>query len=70
MKMSIFWHEECLKNMISNAEKKEEQLKRMSDDLLRTRDEISFLEQQIKEAKKKHKDGFDNERFLRKGKKL
>lgn len=62
-KMSIEWHEECLKNRKSSV-------KRLLDTLLEAHAryftalaECQKYERQIERAKKLGKDGFDSERF-------
>lgn len=63
IKMPIEWHEECLKNRISSFERKQKELDSLIKQIEKDKEEIEFLEYQIKEAKKANKDSFDSEKF-------
>jgi len=64
MKQSIKWHEECLVSMTRFAEDATEG----ADLAIRKEKDawgsVRLLQDQISEAKRKGKDGFDSERFM------
>jgi septal ring factor EnvC (AmiA/AmiB activator) len=64
MKMSIAWHERCLNNQKESLKDLYRKVINAQDDYDRLRKMILVLEDQIRIAKQKGKDGFDNERFL------
>ena len=65
-KMAIEWHENRLKNMRKTLEIKREGIAMLEDSHERIQRECNFLDDQIESAKKKHKGGFDADRFMRK----
>jgi len=65
MKMSIDWHEECLKNMNTTLNTEKVSLERLLKDIDRLENRINFYSCQIEEAKRKKKDGFDSDKFLK-----
>ena len=68
MKKPIAWHEECLKNATESLARDEAEFKRMvecrTEELQRSRLRVHLLSAQISEAKRRGKDGFDNDKFL------
>lgn len=64
MKMSVEWHEGCLKNQRETREMDLAALERMCNRIERENRNIEFYERQIAEAKKQGKDSFDMEKFL------
>jgi hypothetical protein len=64
--MSMAWHKNCLKNVQESLKREEEELERFAARVERTRSQVRFYEQQIEEATKKRRDGFDSEKFGRK----
>lgn len=68
MKMSIAWHENCLKNMKASLEHYISKLAFAQKEVDRSKKDIYILEDQIRIAKQKGKDGFDSEKFLQKRK--
>lgn len=70
MKMPIEWHKENLKNQIIFLNNKIAELHALQNDINRIKEQVAFQEEQIKEAIKRNKDGFDAERFLKKKGKL
>ena len=65
MKMPIAWHEECLKNMEISLGYKKKLLAQEQNDIERMEKRIMFRKAQIEEAKRKNKDGFDEDKFLK-----
>lgn len=63
---SIEWHEECLKSLNRGVEREEICLLRTMASLSSLKNRRDFLAKQIEEAKKKKKDSFDPEKFLKK----
>ena len=66
MKHTIEWHRECLKNSLASAQRKKEVIDRMTDELSIDNARNRFLQYQIDEAIRLGKDGFDDEKFMRK----
>ena len=62
-KMSIEWHEECLKNRKISLERLKKEYQTAQATYLRTLEDVKKYERQIERAKKLGKDGFDEERF-------
>ena len=67
MKRSLEWHKECLENRKAHLLQKEEDYVRRGFEMKRLRASIEFLENQIKEAERLGKDGFDPDRFMQRG---
>ena len=65
MKMSIDWHEDCLKNMKITLNTEKVSLERLLKDIDRLENRINFYSCQIEEAKRKKKTGFDEDRFMK-----
>lgn len=66
MKMSISWHEECLKNIKSSLGRKKQELASLQAEVDRYEQNVFIYSWQIKEAKRKGKDGFDQDKFGKK----
>jgi len=70
MKMPIEWHEQCLENSEKSLREKEAYLDHFIDQetlaIERLRKECELVRQQIAEAKRQGKDGFDAEKFMKK----
>lgn len=62
-KMSIEWHENCLKNRKSYLERLRKELQVAQAQYLEKFEEVKKYERKIERAKKLGKDGFDEERF-------
>lgn len=62
-KMSIEWHEKCLKNQKVYVKRCAEELREAQAKYLKALEESKKYERQIERAKKLGKDGFDSERF-------
>lgn len=62
-KMSIEWHENCLKNRKSHLERLRKELQVAQANYLEKWEDVKKYERQIERAKKLGKDGFDEERF-------
>lgn len=62
-KMSIEWHEKCLKNQKNYVKRCAEELRVAHAKYLGALEECKKYERQIERAKKLGKDGFDSERF-------
>lgn len=62
-KMSIEWHEECLKNRKSSLERYKKEYQIAQAKYFETFISVEKYEKQIERAKKLGKDGFDEERF-------
>lgn len=60
-KRSIAWHEECLQRWNQNLKYEKQQLQERLDELEHRTKQYNFYKQQIAEAKKQKKDGFDSE---------
>jgi uncharacterized protein (DUF3084 family) len=68
MKMPITWHENNLKNRRSSLQRKTEELQRLQASIDASEKELVELEAQIVYAKRLGKDGFDEEKFMKKSK--
>lgn len=68
MKIPISWHEECLENRERGLHDAEVGLMMQTKRVERLREDYEFSIKQLKEAKKKGLDGFDNDRFMKKHK--
>ena len=66
MKNPIEWHEKYLRNMCDHAERLSAEADRAGAKATNVLSDCDFLRQQINEAKRKGKDGFDPDRFMRK----
>jgi len=66
MKQPIAWHETNLRNRMLHARALEREIQSKNEDLKRMQLEIMQLQHQISMAKMMGKDGFDEERFLKK----
>ncbi len=66
VKCAISWHEECLKNEKSSLQDLLKEKKRMDERILRLSQQIAFYQVQIDTAKENGKDGFDQEKYLKK----
>lgn len=66
MVSTIEFHERHLANWKLTLSQDLERHVREGNRLMRQKEEIKFLEEQIAEAKKRGKDKFDEERFMRK----
>lgn len=66
MKFAIEWHQRCLVNGKKSLEQDKERLKSLKEDIKISEKRISFYEEQINEAIKKGKDGFDSDKFMKK----
>lgn len=64
-KMPVEWHEQCLSARQESLRYEQEKLKRLLDSIQRQEESIAFLSQQIEEAKRLRKDGFDADRFMK-----
>lgn len=62
-KMSIEWHEECLKNMRYSVANNLKEMLEAHARYFTSFKELQRYERQIERAKKLGKDGFDRERF-------
>lgn len=63
---SIEWHEECLLNLNGHIARQEHFIQNSIENLNSMKNRRDFLAKQIEEAKKKKKDSFDPEKFLKK----
>jgi arginine deiminase len=64
-KMPLEWHKKNLFCMMSNLENYQKDFDRMKQKLDRLNMNILILKDQIKEAEKRKKDGFDADKFLK-----
>ena len=62
-KMSIEWHEKCLKNQKASVEQLLKEMHEIHAKYFKELAECQKYERQIERAKKLGKDGFDRERF-------
>ena len=62
-KMSIEWHEECLKNRKASLERYKKEYQIAQAKYFETLESVKKYERKIERAKKLGKDGFDEERF-------
>ena len=62
-KMSIEWHEECLKNRKASLERYKKECQIAQAKYFETLKSVEKYERQIERAKKSGKGGFDEERF-------
>jgi hypothetical protein len=63
-KFSIKWHEECFANSAASTEELRRNVARMTVELSRRAEALTFYASQIEEAKKRGMDGFDRDRLL------
>lgn len=63
-KQTIKWHEECLKNWEASNKRNAEHLARVLEEFKRDSAKLQFYRDQIAEAKKRGKDGFNRDRFM------
>lgn len=66
MKMPITWYENNIKNMKKNLQQLLCEHHKMEVTMGMARSEIAILEDQIRAAKEQGKDGFDQDKFLKK----
>jgi hypothetical protein len=66
MKMSIGLHEECLNNFQKFIERERKKLNNMQINVERKSKEFDFYKFQIDEAKRRGKNGFDENSFCKK----
>jgi division protein CdvB (Snf7/Vps24/ESCRT-III family) len=64
--MPIAWHESCLINRKASLMREVERLERIMAEVDRDKHIIEFYSQQIEEAKRRGKDGFDSDKFMHK----
>ena len=64
MKQAIEWHEDVLKNQKQSLESTAKKIKDLQEQYTKQLTRTIFHELQIEEAKKRGKDGFDEERFM------
>lgn len=62
-KMSIKWHQECLKNLMQSQLQDAAELGRMQDRVNRTQARIESLGRQIERALREGRDGFDEDKY-------
>jgi predicted nucleic acid-binding Zn-ribbon protein len=62
-KMSLAWHQECLKNCRASLVRKNAELARVREEVRRMEEDVDFLQHQIDQAVAQGKDGFDEDRF-------
>ena len=62
-KMSIKWHEDCLKNRKASLERDKKEYQIAQTKYFETLKSVEKYERQIERAKKLGKDEFDEERF-------
>lgn len=65
-KMTMEWHEECLRNQKRGVEEDRQYALQAIKQYRRHRKDVQFREAQINAAKAKGMDGFDAERFGKK----
>lgn len=63
MKMTIEWHEGCIKNNLHNLDRKKAELKMLENEIKKDQQRHDFYTTQIDLAKKSKKDSFDAEKF-------
>lgn len=68
-KMSVKWHEDCLRNNRRHIEREKENLLRQIKMYRDSRDLLRFKEQQLAEAKRRGVQEYDSERLCVKRKK-
>jgi hypothetical protein len=64
MKFELSWHKDCLRNRKKHNNTLLYTLQKIKESFEEDTAEILFYEQQIQEAEKQGKDGFDSERFM------
>jgi len=67
MKFPIAWHEECLRNQLASLQRERESVERAVAALDRHAQDVEHYARQIDTAKAMKKDGFDREKFQKKG---
>jgi hypothetical protein len=65
MKMPIEWHEQCLESQSKDIDRRLGELLRIQNQLSNDISDFNFYKKQINAAKKKNRDGFDSERFMK-----
>jgi hypothetical protein len=68
MKHTIDWHKECLNNQKVWLQNKRQELLRLKAVVDSSESEMLFYHDQIVEAQRQNKDGFDSDKFLMKRK--
>jgi ribosomal protein S21 len=63
MKMPLQWHEQCLRNMKSHAERATIDAERAAEYASKLKTEIEQRERQLAEARRRGIDSFDADRF-------
>jgi ribosomal protein S21 len=63
MKMPLQWHEQCLRNMKSHAERATIDAERAAEYASKLKTEIEQRERQLAEARRRGIDSFDPDRF-------
>ena len=66
MKHPIEWHEQRLINRNAHLDRQRDELDRLQSNIERLEDENNHLAMQIGIARQRGKDGFDEDRFLKK----
>ena len=64
MRMSLGWHQECLKNQRAGLARHMADFERMTAEIEQMKRSVALYGRQIEAAEKQGKDGFDRERFL------
>jgi hypothetical protein len=65
MKHDISWHENCLKNSKASYDREFIHLENERKRFLKWKEDDLFLQEQIDEAKRRGKDSFDEEKFMK-----
>jgi hypothetical protein len=63
-KQSIAWHEECLMSSEAYLKEREEQLRKLLEQVVEHRLIVDRRRAQIERAKREGRDGFDADKFL------
>jgi hypothetical protein len=63
-KASIAWHEECLMSSEAYLEEREEQSRKLLEQVAEHRLRVERYRAQIERAKREGRDGFDADKFL------
>ena len=64
MKHSIEWHKACLTNNKRYLAERIKEMLRLNIEVAELKSQTAFYEQQIEEAERRRKDGFDAEKFM------
>ena len=65
MKMSLAWHKQAAINWKATLERKRWEVEIAKAEYERSVTELALYEKQIAAAEAKHKDGFDDEKFMK-----